>query len=135
MVRSTGEIVEPIFDRRWYPPEHSYFEFWRWSDGPSSLAVRNPQPFALSADVSFSLHTIVDRPMAVRAGGRILWEGIARHGPGTKIELRGLRLDPGDTILAFDTQAPAGIADGDVRGPPVFNLRNLDIIILGRPER
>jgi len=134
IVPSTGHIVEPVFDRRWYPPEHSYLEFWRWSDGPSSLVLRNPQPFSLRADLTFSLHATAVRPVTVRDGGRVLWSGKVPPGKGTKIEARGLLLPPGDTLLVFDTPAPPGFKDGPARGPPVFNLRNLVIILLGRAD-
>jgi hypothetical protein len=134
IVPSTGHIVEPVFDRRWYPPEHSYLEYWRWSDGPSTLVLRNPQSFALRADLTFSLHSIAIRPMAVREGGRVLWSGLALPRKGTKVEVRDLRLAPGDTVLAFDTPEPPGFNDGPVRGPPVFNLRNLRIVLLGRAD-
>ena len=134
MVPATGHVVEPVFDRRWYPPEHSHFEYWRWSDGPSSLALRNPHAFALRADLTFILRSTADRPLTVRAGGRVLWSGVASPRKATKVEARGLLLPPGDMVLNFDTPEPPGFTNGPVRGPPVFNLRNLDIVLVGRAQ-
>jgi len=133
MVASTGYRVEPIFDRRWYPPGHSFLEFWRWSDGPSTMAVRNPQPFALDADLSFRLRVRSVRTITVLAGKRLLWSGVVQPGaPGTTVRLPGLHLDPGDTVLSFSTPPPPGFTDGGPLGPVVFSVRSLVITLRGR---
>jgi hypothetical protein len=134
IVAATGHVVEPVFDRRWYPPEHSYLEFWRWSDGPSTMALRNPQPFSLNTNLSFTLRALSDRRITVLEGRRVLWDGVVHRGAGTQVELPGLRLYPGDTVLTFATPQPPGFVDGDVRGLPVFNIRNLDIVLLGKAD-
>jgi hypothetical protein len=134
MVAATGHLVEPVFDERWYPPENSSFEFWRWSDGPSSFSIRNPQGFALVADITFELRSNDDRPISILQGGRTLWQGWLRNHARAKIELRGIRLEPGDTVWSFETPMPAGPPRGKVRGQPVFNLRNLTINLLGRAD-
>jgi hypothetical protein len=133
MVEANGYRVGPVFDRRWYPPGHSLLEYWRWSDGPSSMAIRNPQPFALDADLSFRLRVRSARTITVLEGKRALWSGrVEPGGPGTEVDLPGLRLDPGDTLLTFSTPPPPGFMDGKTLGPVVFSVRSLVITLRGK---
>jgi hypothetical protein len=129
---ATGHIVEPVFDERWYPPEHSSFEYWRWSDGPSTMSIRNPQDFTLTADITFSLRSTTNRSVTISQDGKILWQGFLHDRIRAAVELRGIQLAPGNTVWSFDTPMPSGPRQGVIRGPPVFNLRNLDIHITGR---
>jgi hypothetical protein len=132
MVISNGNVVKPVFDDRWYPPENSSFEFWRWSDGPSTMVLHNPQDFGLIADITFSVRANDVRSLSISQAGRLLWEGLLQHRERVKVELRGIRLEPGDTVWRFDTPRKGGPGHGKVRGPPLFNVRNLEIHVLRR---
>ena len=134
MVAATGQVVEPVFDERWYPPEHSSFEFWRWSDGPSTLSLRNPQRFALMVDIRFSLRANDVRSISITQDGRVLWQGLLHNHVRAPVELRGIRLEPGDTVWEFATPRPGGPGHGVVRGPPLFNVRNMEIDVLSRAD-
>jgi hypothetical protein len=129
---TSGEFVGPVFDEHWSPHGHSYFESWRWSDGPSSFAVRNPHPFALMADIEFELRSKDDRLVSMEHGGRLSWQGYLHDRIRAKVVFHGVRLEPGDTAWTFDTPMPGGQPHGNSRGPPVFSLRNLEINVLGR---
>ena len=138
MVAATGRTVEAEFsDREWYQPERSRFDYWRWSRGPAEVVLRNPQPFAVVADIAFDLKSSDERKVTVRAAGpqgAVLWSGETVH------TLRGVlvpnvRLAPGDTVWRFETDKAALLpSNGDPR-KVAFSLRNMEIRVKAKaPE-
>ena len=66
IIPDTGAVVEVLFtaeDRTaeeatpWHQTEFSFLERFRWSDGNSALAIINPHPFGLVADIEFGLRS------------------------------------------------------------------------------
>ena len=140
MVEPSGRTIEAIFpEEQWFQAERSRLDYWRWSRGPAEVILRNPQPFAVVADVTFDLKSSDDRKVTVRAGasgpqgepGDVLWSG-----PTVKVlrkaVVRGVVLPPGDTRWKFETdRAPQPPSSGDPRRV-AFSVRNLEIRVLKR---
>jgi hypothetical protein len=126
-------VVDAVFDRAWYPPERSWLEYWRWSRGDATVAFQNPHPFALGADLSFALRADDRRSVTIRDGaGRVIWQGQLEHGVSSKVVLRDVRLEPGDTLWRFTTDVPALPPGGEEARALAFSVRNLDIDVVGR---
>ena len=138
MVEATGRTLEAVFsEQEWYLPERSRFDYWRWSRGPADVMLRNPHPFTIQADIAFDLKSNDERKVIVRtvgAGDAVLWSGETVH-TLRGVELKGVRLPPGETVWRFDTDKPAQFpSNGDPR-KVAFSLRNMEIRVLGKaPE-
>ncbi len=111
----------------WYPPEKSRLEFWRWNSGDADIAVVNPHAYAVVADLTFSLRANDHRTATVSQGNRIWWRGALAPGMANPVELHGLVLAPGRTILHFATDRPAAYPGNNDPRPLAFSLRNLRI--------
>ncbi len=111
----------------WYPPEKSRLEFWRWSSGDAEIRIANPHPYAVAADVSFSLRANDRRAATVRQGARVLWRGALEPGVPTEVALTGLTLTPGATGLRFESDRPAAYPGNNDPRPLALSLRNLRI--------
>jgi hypothetical protein len=134
IIPESGRIVEAVFDAHWEPPEKSWLEYYRWSRGSASVALRNPHPFAITADISFALRTHDARAISVRQGGSVLWSGALRPDEPRTVILSGVRLDPGDTVWQFSSDTPPlppSQTDGRERA---FSIRNLNIVLRGRAD-
>jgi len=134
IVEPAGQVVEVMFDEtEWYWPEKSRFEFWRWARASASVTIRNPQPFAVVANVTFTLKGNDERRVVVKAGGKELWSGGSVRERRT-VKLRALRLEPGDTVLRFETDRPPMLPpNGDQRGV-TFSLRDFTVELTGRAK-
>jgi len=98
MVESTGRTVEALFsDDQWFQPERSRFDYWRWSRGDAEVVFRNPQPFSVIVDVALDLKSSDERKVTVKSGDAVLWAGDTVQ-KLRGVELRGVRLEPGDTV-------------------------------------
>ena len=134
MIAKTGHTVEAVFnDKEWFLPERSRFDYWRWSRGSATLALHNPQDFAVMADISFDLKSNDERHVTVNAGDRVLWSGdTIRTLRG--VVVRDVRLEPGDTVWRLTTDQEAEFPpNGDLR-KVAFSLRNLEIRVTRRAE-
>lgn len=129
-----GRSVGAAFGEHWFAQEQSLFERWRWSDGPAAVTVRNPQRFALRAELACRLRARDARRVSVRVGGRTL--ATAELAPGTPVELRvpDVRLAPGETVITFDTDVPAPAPENPISRRVAFNVRNLTLTLVGRAE-
>ena len=128
-----GRTVEASFDDEWYLPEKSRFEFWRWSRGPASLAVRNPHPFAIEGTLSFGLRANDERRVSVVIGSKTVWSGSLVKGIRVPVVLPHLRLEPGSTLITLTTDKPAAFPENGDNRKVAFSLRDLDIEVAGRP--
>jgi len=124
-----GRSVRVAFDEHWLPPEKSLLEHWRWSTGPASIAVWNPQPFATQVDLAFRLRAKDARRVTVRAAGSALTEVALRPGEPVDVHVRAVPLPPGRSVVTFDTDAPPL---GDARRPIAFSVRNLTLTLVTR---
>jgi len=127
MVPLTGKIVEAVFDSHWHPQEKSWLEFWRWSDGPASLRLRNPHPFPVSANIAFVLRSNDRRSVRLIQGERVLWEGWLEPRAPHPVEVAGVSLAPGDTLWRLDTGP--GLKSDNPEDSRIlgFSLRNFTI--------
>jgi len=134
MAETNGHIVEANFDGQWYQVERSWLEYWRWSKGSAAVTLRNPHPFALRVNATFDLRALDRRTLVLQSGGRTLWKHTVSLAEPGHIELRDLRLEPGETVLRCETDRPAIAPVGDEHRLVAFNLRNLKLEILGRAD-
>jgi hypothetical protein len=134
LVGSNGRAVEAVFDGNWYAPERSRLEYWRWSNGPATLTLRNPHPFAIVATVSFGIRCKDARKVGLWQDHYARWERTLQSGEKRDVKVRDLRLEPGDTLWRFETDVPPSRPEGDDQRLMAFSLRDLKIEILGRAD-
>jgi hypothetical protein len=134
MVSETGQLVEAVFDNNWYPPERSRLEYWRWSNGPATVTLRNPHPFPILATVSFGIRTKDARTVGVWQGTYARWERKLSPGELREVKVRNMRLEPGDTVWRLETDRPGTFPDSDDRRRLAISLRDLKITIIGKAD-
>ena len=134
MVSETGRLVEAVFDDKWYPSERSNLEYWRWSNGPATLILRNPHPFPILVTVSFGVRTKDQRTVGLWEGTYARWERKLAAGEMREVKVRNMRLEPGDTLWRFETDSPGAYPDSSDRRRLAFSLRDLTITIIGKAD-
>lgn len=134
MVTATGQMVEAVFDDKWYPPERSRLEYWRWCSGSATLILRNPHPFPILATVSFGIRAKDARKVGLWQGTYARWERRLAPGERREVRVRNMRLEPGDTLWRFETDLPGKYPDTDDRRRLAFSLRDLTISIIGKAD-
>ncbi len=128
-----GGVVEAVYGaRNWWGPERSRWEFWRWSLGDCTIALHNPQPFALEADIRFRLHSADRREAIVKSGGRVLWSGMLDPSDTVSAVIPAMLLAPGDTVLEFQSDRPPAYPGNNDRRRLTFSIRGLEIDLKGR---
>lgn len=134
MAEDGGRTVAALFDDHWHPAERSRLEFWRWSKGSATVILRNPQPFAILATVSFSVRCNDERKVGLWQDGYARWERTLQRGESRDVKVRNMRLEPGDTVWKFQTDLPP-INPGN-KDPRLvaFKVSNLTIDIIGRAD-
>jgi hypothetical protein len=132
---SNGSLVQVVYGPvNWWDPEKSRWEYWRWSRGECSLAIHNPQPFAILADISFRLRAVDARGADVSMGGKRVWHTQLRPAEVQAGSLAGVVLAPGDTTLVFASDRPAAYpGNGDGRRL-TFSLRDLVVDLKARQD-
>ncbi len=131
IIADTGRTVEAVFDERWYPPEKSWLEYWRWNRGEATVSFRNPHSFAVTADISFGLRAADNRGAEIWEGGRSLWRGALERGTLHPVTVRGVRLEPGETLWRFATDRPSYVpGNGDTRQLG-YSVRDLKVDLTG----
>jgi hypothetical protein len=125
-----GRSMTVTFGEHWFAPEQSLFERWRWSDGAAAVTVRNPQRFAVRAELACRLRARDARRVSVRVGGRTLTT--TELTPGTPVDLRvpDVRLAPGETVITFDTDRPAPVPTNPLARHVAFNVRDLTLTVV-----
>jgi hypothetical protein len=123
-----GNVVEAIYgSSNWWYPEKSRWEFWRWSMGDATIAIRNPQPFTIVATIKFRLRSPDEREGIVMQAGKVLWSGVLRPSEVRDVSLGQIELPTGETVLAFKSDRPAAyLGNGDPRRLS-FSLRDFEI--------
>jgi hypothetical protein len=128
-----GREVEAVFGpKNWWKPEKSRWVYFRWSMGDSSVALRNPQPFAVAADITFRLRSVDRRGAIVLLGDKVAWQNTLEPAEVTPVTLRDVILPPGDTILLFRSDRPAAFIGNSDRRRLTFMVRDLEIDLKGR---
>lgn len=134
MAVDSGRTVTAVFNDKWYPAERSRLEYWRWSKGSATVTLRNPQPFAILATVSFSLRCNDDRKVGLWQDDYARWERTLKRGELKVIKVRNMRLKAGDTLWKFETDVPAIYPGNNDPRRLAFRLSDLNIDILGRAD-
>ncbi len=134
MAEGTGQMVTAIFDNQWHPDERSRLEYWRWSKGSATLTLRNPQPYALLATVSFTLRCNDVRKVGLWQDDYARWERTLQKGEMRDVTVRNMRLEPGDTLWKFETDRPAVYPGNNDPRKVAFKLSNLLINVTGRAD-
>jgi hypothetical protein len=131
---TNDHAVEVVFGpKNWWRPEKSRWEYFRWSLGDCSLAIRNPQPFPLLADVRFRLRAVDERAALVSLNGTLVWQAMLRPGEVRKATIAGVILPPGDTVLYFKSDRPGAYPGNEDERRLTFSVRDLEIDLKGKP--
>ncbi|ATC64714.1 hypothetical protein CMV30_12505 [Nibricoccus aquaticus] len=125
---ASRQRVEVMFTSGWYPPERSRAEYWRWSNGPTAVAIVNPHASTLVADVQFGLRSRAVRQVTIRSSAEntVIWSGAVTD-EVVPVDLRGVRFGPGETVWRFETDVPAEVPGPNDSRAVAFSLRNLVI--------
>jgi hypothetical protein len=125
---SNGRSVTAVFGaRNWWIPERSRWDYFRWSMGDSTIALHNPQPFAIIAEVTFDLRSVDRRSAIVQLAGKVVCNENLEAATVRPVTLHGVLLGPGDTILGFRSDKPAAYPGNFDRRRLTFMVRNLKI--------
>jgi hypothetical protein len=128
-----GSVVEAVFGpENWGWQEKSRWDYWRWSMGDSWVAIRNPQPFPIMADIKFRLRAVDLRGATVTLNGRVVWSGLLQPAEVRKAKLAGVELPPGDTVLYFKSDRPSANPGNDDPRSLTFSVRDLEIDLRSR---
>ncbi|HEY5227661.1 MAG TPA: hypothetical protein VIJ19_03915 [Opitutaceae bacterium] len=128
-----NSVVRVIFGpKNWWDPEKSRWEYFRWTLGDCSLAIRNPQPFPIVADVRFRLRSVDSREAKVTEGGKVLWDGMLAAADIREAVIPDLLLPPGDTTLDFQSDRPPAYPGNDDERRLSFSVRSLEIDLKSR---
>ncbi len=130
---SDRHTVEAVFGpSNWWGPEKSRWEFFRWSLGDSTVAIRNPQPFAILADIKFKLRSVDERGASVTMGGKVVWRAHLRPAEVLPGAIPGVLLKPGDTVLLFQSDRPPAYPGNFDPRRLTFQVRHLEIDLKGK---
>jgi hypothetical protein len=134
-----GYVVEAVYGPvNWSLPEKEKVkgresaDYWRWSMGDSSIAIHNPQPFAIVADVAFGLSTVNPRSATVTMAGRVVWSSLIKPAVDNEARIPGIELPPGDTVLLFQSDRPGVPPGGGDPRKLTFSVRDLRIVLRAR---
>jgi hypothetical protein len=121
-------VVEAVFGpANWWGPEKSRWEFFRWSLGDSTVAVRNPQPFSILADIKFRLRSVDERGASVEMGGKVVWHALLKPAEVIQAEIPAVVLKPGDTVLLFKSDRPPEYPGNNDPRRLTFQVRHFEI--------
>jgi hypothetical protein len=128
-----GSTVAAVFGaKNWWDPERSRWTYFRWSLGDSSIALHNPLPFPIVADIKFSLRAVERRDAVISLSGKEIRREHLRPAQVEPVTLTGVRLAPGDTFLGFGSNRPPAFpGNGDPRRL-TYMVRNFEIDVTGR---
>jgi hypothetical protein len=120
--------------RNWWTPERYGPDYWRWSRGDCTIAIHNPQRFAIRADISFGLALSGDdeRSAIVTLGGKTAWSGKLKHAAENWAAFSGVVLKPGDTVLLFQSDRPPTAAGGVDSRQVTFSVRDFKVVLKER---
>ena len=128
-----GKSVEAVFGaRNWWGPERSRWEFWRWSMGDCSVALHNPHPFTLVADIRFALRSADRREAILTISGKELRREQLDGSSIQEVVLKGFVLPPGDTVIEFRSNRPPAYPGNNDKRRLTFSVRGFEIDLKGR---
>jgi hypothetical protein len=122
-----GAVTVAFGPQNWWMPERSRLEYWRWSMGPSSISIHNPQTFSIRADIKFDLRSVDQRLAIVSIEGRKIWKGKLPPEERTPVALPDVDLPPGETEISFESDRPPAFPGNNDRRRLMFSVRNLEL--------
>jgi len=113
----------------WHQPEGWWGDFGRWAQGNAVQKIQNPHSFALRARLRFSMFSAGPRTVRLKLNGTEIWQTKLTDNQLISASLSALRLEPGESVLEWETDEPAIKVGSDPRDL-AFVLRNLHLDIL-----
>lgn len=129
---AAGRPVTVSYRSGWHAPERHGAQWWRWSRGEGTIAVRNPHANALPLRLAFALDAPADRRVELRLNGAPIWAGRAGGTRPQPVTVPAHSLQPGENLLTWATDAAPLLVGRDPR-PLAFSVRNLRIEV-GEPS-
>ncbi len=127
---SDGKSVEVAYGRsNWCRPEASRLNRWCWSTGDCSITIKNPQHFAMSAELRFKIKAADSRNVTLSSGNEILSRTALKPYIFENIDLPAIELPPGDTVFLFHSDRPARAPDENDKRLLTFSLWELRVIL------
>lgn len=121
--------IRITFSPEWHEPERYRDRYWRWSRGSAEITINNPHAFPLEAELDFIVSSLQERELALVGPKGELWRGLIRDAV-TRVDLPGVRLKPGKTVLKFET---ADDLDAAAHDPRRLSFCLKDCVIRLRP--
>jgi hypothetical protein len=135
----TGAVVQTVYGpSNWLQPERermrgkSTVDYWRWSTGPCTLTIHNPQAFPIVAGLSFGLATVSPRDASLTIDGSVVWHDSLKPACDNEAVVPGIELPPGDTVLLFQSDLPGTPPSASDPTPLVFSIRDLKVKLMER---
>lgn len=128
-MKDGGAVTVNFGPRNWWMPERSRLEYWRWSMGPSSISIHNPQNIPIKADIKFDVRSVDQRLAIVSIGGKTVWQTRLKPNESTPVALVKVDLPPGDTNVSFESDRPPAFPGNNDRRKLMFSVRNLEIAL------
>jgi hypothetical protein len=132
----TGEIVQTVYGPQgWCQPERERMrwngtvDYWRWTTGPCSITIHNPQQFSIVAGLSFGLATVSPRKASLEVNGKVIWHDSLKPAFDNEATVPGVVLLPGDTVLTFESDRPGVSSGASDQRLLVFSVRDLRITL------
>jgi hypothetical protein len=120
--------VEVLFGPdNWWDNERSRWDYFRWSLGDSTITIRNPQSFAMTADIHFGLRAVDHRGAKVSIDGAPAFQGVLLPAEVRSVSLPGVVLRPGDTVLLFQSDRAAAYPGNNDRRRLTFSVRDFEV--------
>jgi hypothetical protein len=103
------------FGEGWHAQEGLGLNRWRWSAGAAGILVTNPSPQPLTVDLQLRVRSLERGRLHVELGDARL--GVRPlNGSIQRLDLHGVVLPPGNSVLTLQPDVPAGRAgEGDPR--------------------
>jgi hypothetical protein len=126
---AAGRAVTMQFTSGWYGSEGDRSYYWCWARGDATHKIQNPHAFPLRARLQFSLFSAGHRKVSLKLNGEEIWETTLGENQLITASLSALRLEPGENLLEWQTDAPAIHAYSDPR-ELAFVVQNLRLDVL-----
>jgi hypothetical protein len=120
-------LLPPEFDGNWSPLEGVAGDNWRWSQGDSSIILRNEGAAMKQVKISFSLGTLKPRTVEISDGVTQLYQASLAENQSSETLHFAVSLPPGRNELRFRTDVPGELAGNGDKRKFAFNIKNFTI--------
>ena len=131
-LRPLPRSYEPVFDGgvtvsypgAWYGRETDGPHSFRWASGTAELKLRNPGTSARVVTIDFSLRSVTDRTVVIRAGDVERRVALTAD-VGLPVHLGPVTLGPGTTVVRFQADGPPWPEPGPVKRKLAFSVHDV----------